>query len=207
MHILPEEIKPTEIIAGAIAVFENVWKDYEETIKEIEDVTNTDGSGVFFIPAKTNGDLININPDAQSLRTNFNLSLTESGTINESFRKINNRYSELVQTLIGGYVNNFGIDEQIFDTEPYVLLKYNGGQKYDAHYDGGSASKRCVSIILYLNDDYTGGELEFVNFGIKVKPKAGTFYVFPSGYAYRHIAHPVESGTKYAIVTWMHDME
>ena len=33
----------------------------------------------------------------------------------------------------------------------------------------------------------------------------GMVILFPSNYAYRHIAHPVTSGTKYAIVTWIKD--
>jgi predicted 2-oxoglutarate/Fe(II)-dependent dioxygenase YbiX len=31
--------------------------------------------------------------------------------------------------------------------------------------------------------------------------------LFPSNYAYSHIAHPVTSGTKYAMVTWIRDRE
>jgi predicted 2-oxoglutarate/Fe(II)-dependent dioxygenase YbiX len=58
---------------------------------------------------------------------------------------------------------------------------------------------------VYLNDDYEGGEVEFVNFGIKIKPQPGMLLLFPSTYPYAHIAHPVTSGVKYAIVTWIHD--
>jgi Rps23 Pro-64 3,4-dihydroxylase Tpa1-like proline 4-hydroxylase len=207
MHILPHPVKPTEIIGGAIAVFENFWKNPRETIEQVEAVCDDKNSEIKFNPAQTIKEQLSNNSETQSTRTNYNLSISNSGHINEVFRKINNEYSESIQTLVGTYVDMFDIHEPIFDHEGYDLLKYSGGQKYDAHYDGGSPSKRSVSVILYLNDDYTGGEIEFVNFGIKIKPKAGTFYIFPSGYAYRHIAHPVESGTKYAIVTWLHDME
>jgi Rps23 Pro-64 3,4-dihydroxylase Tpa1-like proline 4-hydroxylase len=92
-----------------------------------------------------------------------------------------------------------------FYTEDNNLLQYTETQKFNSHYDGGSGSKRTISPILYLNDDYIGGEIEFVNFNIKIKPKSGSLILFPSNYAYRHTAHPVTSGTKYAIVTWIHD--
>jgi predicted 2-oxoglutarate/Fe(II)-dependent dioxygenase YbiX len=85
------------------------------------------------------------------------------------------------------------------------MLKYSTGQEYHAHYDGGTGSGRSLSAIVYLNDDYEGGHVEFVNYGVKIKPKPGMLLLFPSSYAYRHIAHPVTSGTKYAIVTWLHD--
>ena len=71
--------------------------------------------------------------------------------------------------------------------------------------DGGTSMGRSVSALCYLNDNYEGGEIEFVNFKIKIKPLAGMVILFPSNYAYRHIAHPVTSGTKYAIVTWIKD--
>jgi len=29
--------------------------------------------------------------------------------------------------------------------------------------------------------------------------------IFPSNYAYRHVAHPILSGTKYAMATWVTD--
>ena len=66
---------------------------------------------------------------------------------------------------------------------------------------------RSVSAICYLNDDYEGGELEFVNFKLKIKPQAGMMILFPSNFAYMHIAHPVTSGTKYAMVTWIRDRQ
>jgi hypothetical protein len=31
--------------------------------------------------------------------------------------------------------------------------------------------------------------------------------LFPSNYAYSHIAHPITNGTKYAMVTWIKDRE
>jgi predicted 2-oxoglutarate/Fe(II)-dependent dioxygenase YbiX len=89
--------------------------------------------------------------------------------------------------------------------EFYNMLRYSGGQEYKAHADGSTEGGRSVSAIIYLNNDYEGGEVEFVNYGVKIKPEPGMLLLFPSNYAYRHIAHPVTSGTKYALVTWMKD--
>jgi predicted 2-oxoglutarate/Fe(II)-dependent dioxygenase YbiX len=102
------------------------------------------------------------------------------------------------------YQEKYQIHEPLFH-EPYQALKYQTGTEYKAHYDGNTTSGRFLSAITYLNDDYNGGELEFPNFGVKIKPREGDLVLFPSNYAYAHIAHPVTSGTKYAIVTWIHD--
>jgi predicted 2-oxoglutarate/Fe(II)-dependent dioxygenase YbiX len=85
------------------------------------------------------------------------------------------------------------------------MLKYRSGEEYKAHYDGGTMSGRAVSALVYLNSDYEGGEIEFPHFGIKIKPEAGMMLLFPSNFAYRHIAHPIRSGTKYSLVTWIRD--
>jgi Rps23 Pro-64 3,4-dihydroxylase Tpa1-like proline 4-hydroxylase len=80
-------------------------------------------------------------------------------------------------------------------------LKYEPGEKYVMHYDDGSkhVSHRVTSCVIYLNDDYEGGEIEFSNFDIKVKPVKNSMVLFPSNYPYMHIAHQVNSGTRYAI--------
>jgi predicted 2-oxoglutarate/Fe(II)-dependent dioxygenase YbiX len=89
--------------------------------------------------------------------------------------------------------------------EKYNMLKYSGGQEYKAHFDGTTETGRTLSAIIYLYSNFEGGEVEFVNYGIKIKPQPGMLLLFPSNYAYTHIAHPVTNGTKYALVTWIAD--
>lgn len=205
MYITPKGMQPTQIVGGTIAVYENIWEDPEQDIRKINDVISDKDSGVYFTKSQTFAEVDSGDKLAQSSRTNQSLSLTYSAQINEDLRKINNKFYEKMVNAVSTYCNIFHIEQELSDVEEYQLLKYSGGQHYDAHYDGGTGSGRAVSPILYLNDDYEGGEIEFVNFGIKIKPKAGSLLVFPSSYPYRHIAHPVTSGTKYAIVTWLHD--
>jgi predicted 2-oxoglutarate/Fe(II)-dependent dioxygenase YbiX len=64
---------------------------------------------------------------------------------------------------------------------------------------------RAISALVYLNNDYTGGEIEFPNHNVKIKPLPGMMNLFPSNFAYLHQAHPVIEGTKYALVTWIRD--
>jgi predicted 2-oxoglutarate/Fe(II)-dependent dioxygenase YbiX len=133
------------------------------------------------------------------------LPITQAAQNNETIRKINNQCYEIVTSAVQSYRNIFKIHEEIKDAESYGLLRYSVGEKYDQHYDGGTESSRSISVLIYLNDDYEGGEIEFPFFNLKIKPKAGTLMLFPSNYAYSHIAHPVMSGTKYVIVTFLKD--
>jgi hypothetical protein len=59
------------------------------------------------------------------------------------------------------------------------------------HQDPGAESNINASFSLYLNDDFEGGELEFGNLPIKIKPEAGMLAVIPGGDKYRHKVNKV----------------
>ena len=59
------------------------------------------------------------------------------------------------------------------------------------HQDPGPEDNIVASFSLYLNDDFEGGELEFGNVPIKIKPKAGMLAVIPGGDKYKHRVNKV----------------
>lgn len=207
---IPKPLEPTRIYAGCVAEYEDIWPNANEIIEGIEKEVNTNPY-VQFERAKVfpnNEDTVD--PTTQVLskhRTNSHLGLNLVGGSGKSefMRELSNKFFLSTVAASEGYRAKFNIYEPAFFVEGFNLLRYEGGEEYHAHYDGATSSHRAISPILYLNDDYTGGELEFVNFDLTIKPKAGSMYIFPSNYAYAHIAHPVKTGTKYAIVTWLHD--
>lgn len=85
------------------------------------------------------------------------------------------------------------------------LLKYDKSGHLPAHQDQGISS-RVLSVLLYLNDDYEGGEIEFKHSGIKFKPKAGSVLFFPSNFLYVHEVYPVTKGPRYALPNWYHNI-
>ena len=56
------------------------------------------------------------------------------------------------------------------------------------------------SITMYINNDYTGGELEYVWFNKTYRPQAGDIVIFPSNYIFSHKVHKILSGIRYAVV-------
>jgi len=86
---------------------------------------------------------------------------------------------------------------------PYKVLKYEIGGKFENHIDDGGGNFRRVSTVYYLNDNYEGGELCFPQFDIELKPKAGDMIIFPSSYVYSHSVNPVISGTRFSIASWL----
>ena len=53
--------------------------------------------------------------------------------------------------------------------------------------------------MVYLNDNYIGGELEFPEYKISIKPRAGDIITFPTNAMYLHAVKRIESGTRYNI--------
>jgi prolyl 4-hydroxylase len=98
--------------------------------------------------------------------------------------------------------------------ESCSILKYQPGQFYKRHIDNLLLSSRFeeiargvptrdVSIVGYLNEDFTGGETFFDRQDIKVKPQKGSVLVFPAYYTHPHQSLPVKTGYKYAFTTWL----
>ena len=100
---------------------------------------------------------------------------------------------------------------EIKKIEPMQFLSYPVGGHYIEHNDSENfengqwtrIANRDISILFYLNDNYTGGELEFTTLGLTIKPKAGTMIAFPSYKEFAHKVHPVTSGFRYSLVSWL----
>jgi Rps23 Pro-64 3,4-dihydroxylase Tpa1-like proline 4-hydroxylase len=90
--------------------------------------------------------------------------------------------------------------------ESINLLRYGKTGHLPAHQDQG-VSSRVLSTVMYLNDNYEGGEIEFINSGVKIKPEAGSIIFFPSNFLYIHEVHPITSGLRYSMPHWYHNMK
>ena len=201
--LFPGHLEPSTTVAGCIDIFENAWPNPKETISMIEDRTSDPTKDTRWEKATTFGE-----GQYQSIRSNKHLDVTHYGKLynDEVFQHIHNQFYTLLLATTIGYSNRYSIHEPLWH-EDYNLLKYSDSQAYGQHYDGMTSTGRSVSAICYLNNDYEGGELEFPHFNLTIKPEPGMLILFPSNFAYAHIAHPIISGTKYALVTWLRDRD
>jgi hypothetical protein len=87
--------------------------------------------------------------------------------------------------------------------DSYSILKYGEGQKFVNHIDDHKDFHRRLSLVYYINDNYTGGEIVFPRFDIKYKPNANELLLFPSTYVYNHSVLPVLEGTRYSVASWL----
>ncbi|MBB6371264.1 prolyl hydroxylase family protein [Chryseobacterium shigense] len=86
--------------------------------------------------------------------------------------------------------------------EMFRIYKYSPGQRFKMHRDGSyirnENEKSFYTFLIYLNDDFEGGETEFENL-FTVAPKKGSALVFY--HPLRHEGKTLISGLKYVLRT------
>lgn len=118
------------------------------------------------------------------------------------FAELKNIWDDTVERLIpclSHYQGMYNVTMEYMEAINYV--RYTPGQHFSQHADHGFSYTCTISSIMYLNDEYEGGELEFGKLGIRLTPKYGDIVIFPSTFIYSHASVPVTSGVKYSAVT------
>jgi prolyl 4-hydroxylase len=96
--------------------------------------------------------------------------------------------------------------------EPLHMLKYLPGEEYKVHLDAlpGATNQREWTVLLYLNDEYTGGATRVEARDIEFRGGVGDALIFrnvlDSGLGdpdARHAGLPVETGTKWLATRWI----
>jgi hypothetical protein len=104
------------------------------------------------------------------------------------------------------------------------VLHYATGEKFDEHFDYidpsapgharvvASGGQRRATCIVYLNDDYAGGETEFTRLGLSHKGALGVAMAFPGARPdgtleprTAHAGRPPTSGEKWILVQFVRD--
>jgi len=75
------------------------------------------------------------------------------------------------------------------------IVQWPVGSKMEPHKDIGDK----FSFLIYLNDNFKGGET--IIDGITIKPKQGRLVLFSNGY-YEHEVTEVTDGIRYTLIAW-----
>jgi hypothetical protein len=71
-------------------------------------------------------------------------------------------------------------------TRPLELIRWQVGSTLGKHSDGSSDPENFplikIGTLIYLNNDYDGGELVFNDYDIIIKPDPGDLVIFPNHY-------------------------
>jgi hypothetical protein len=116
---------------------------------------------------------------------NFNI------THHEIYRPLYNRLNSMI-------LNSY---ESLELSGLATIQRMQPGVELKSHTDQHTDPSIRYATIIYINDDYSDGDVFFPNFDINLKPKPGTLLFFPGNEQYEHgVRHVGEGPIRYVLV-------
>ena len=210
------------ILYDKVTVYNNYIKNTESYKQLLIDSENNLEKDIYFSewgPWYELGTMMNIGMLNKNETINILPSDTEYIKLQKQFMQ---EISEAFFVTTEDYINEWGITYQKWARSGLSICKYiptieknlqHMALQYhtDTHHfnEDSPGNKFAVTCTMYLNDDYDGGEISFLDESegkiVKYKPKAGDVLVFPSGEPYYHGIHQVYNGDRYIIRTWWYE--
>lgn len=98
--------------------------------------------------------------------------------------------------LVGMHNYRFGSSMIVHQPEKYNIV-YHYDSELEMHL--GVPEIRSFGVLLYLNKDYTEGDLVFPLQDIIVSPEAGMLCIFPTSFMYPHLTTPPIGSQRYVM--------
>jgi hypothetical protein len=83
-----------------------------------------------------------------------------------------------------------------------AIISWHPGIDMGLHVDDLGTEDYHMAALIYLNDNFIGGEISFPTHGIEIKPKSGDLIIFPGNLNYAHKIDPIISGNRYTMPFW-----
>lgn len=171
-----------EFLGNDICHFTNSLSEPELLIKYIEEIDSSlDTENIIGLWTKNNTK--NVLAEGKEISDPRPLYIVNS--VYSGMMFCSNMYKQMKN--VAGNVKiskNFTINKHVDSQNLYFDKDYSGTK---------------LAILVSLNDNYEGGEINFINQNSRIKPKAGSVLVFPSTPAFEYKYEPLISGTRYVI--------
>ena len=100
-----------------------------------------------------------------------------------------------VKSVIENFSSLFDIKERPNIIKRFQIREYRDGAGLGNHIDAGPGLDYRYSLVVYLNDSFSGGDIYFPEQDTTLKPSAGAIAIFPS--TYEHGVNATSDGTKW----------
>jgi hypothetical protein len=97
-------------------------------------------------------------------------------------------------------LENYKMPFEEFNPHKTHIAKFLPGNGMHEHFD--SSRPKDIATILYLNQDYLGGDIYFPKYNISFKPEPGDLLCFPDNPDFVHGVKPIEDGVRYTTPRW-----
>lgn len=188
---------------------------------DIPNVLTHDQCDLLIKASKDNGMKVSeVGEENQVLDTNVRKS-TQTW-FDQQANEVTRHISAVAMELAKKMEHCFGTITVADNFESIQVVQYGKDGKYDPHFDGTEcgddnkitcpANQRIATLLIYLNDDFVGGETRFPNMNnLKIKPVKGNAVFFwvsdpKTGLVYSDTLHggdPVQEGEKWIATQWI----
>jgi len=124
--------------------------------------------------------------------------------------EIASEFFEFLQTALGKYVQDLGLQKTFPNGLWFkdMLVQRSRADSFESYstwhceVSETANTERVLVYTLYLNDDYEGGETQFMYQKHNEKPEAGKLVMFPAFFTHMHRGNMITKGTKYLVTGW-----
>lgn len=190
-------------INNSIVIYRNGIQDPKKVLNQINTLSELNTEYAWADSPTYNRD--KTKEKANSFRSSKQIDFSrsnESDQVNDLSSSIFNVIDHSFSAALRDYTQRIGINISNYKHDRYSVLKYELADFFSVHLDTSPILSRVISGLMYLDDDYDGGILEFPKIGLELKPKEGDIIFFPSQVPFFHQSTPIIKGIKHAVVAW-----
>jgi len=89
--------------------------------------------------------------------------------------------------------------------DKYLMQPHQDDASYDWEEDQKGPTFVSHGIVIFITDDFDGGEIVYVNKDISIKPKAGSLLVHPGNLDYSHAVNKFYNGERIVYAAFVHE--
>lgn len=124
--------------------------------------------------------------------------------------EIAGKFFKILEESVTTYLKDLGLDQVLRDGVWFkdMLVQRSEADKFESYstwhceVSHKDYSDRALTYLIYLNDDYEGGETQFMYQKYNKVPEKGSLMIFPAGFTHVHRGNMITKGTKYVITGW-----
>ena len=120
-----------------------------------------------------------------------------SNFINNDIKNLLQKYQKNVYEFV---INNYFGPFEPYDESKIHLARFEEGYGMHEHFD--STKPNDIATLIYLNEDYDGGQIYFPELNIYIKPQEGDLICFPDTPDFVHGVKPIKDGIRYTAPRW-----
>lgn len=106
------------------------------------------------------------------------------------------------------YLTKYRDKPILIDVDPndkYLMQPHQDDASYDWKEDEKGPTFVSHGIVIFITDDFDGGEIVYVNKDISIKPKAGSLLVHPGNMDYAHAVNKFYNGERIVFAAFVHE--